>query len=94
MQNDRTCASHCPLLSILHSPFSILQAQTLALIAQVAPLADHIAVGKLNGHPHARTIDWVAFAHAVQTLLDDLGVRSRLKQDLRCLLPDHDGGHG
>ena len=69
-------------------------AQTLALIAQVAPIVDYIAVGKLNGHPHARTIDWVAVANEVQALLDALGVRSRLKQDLRCLLPDHDGGDG
>jgi DNA repair photolyase len=59
--------------------------QTLSIIRTTAAerIIDHYAVGKLNHHQHASTINWRAFAREVRDLLETLGVSYRLKDDLQ-----------
>lgn len=61
--------------------------ETLKLIMATHGFVDEYRVGKLNYHPHAKTIDWTKFAHDVVALLDELGCRYVLKTDLRRYLP-------
>jgi DNA repair photolyase len=59
--------------------------QTLSIIRTTAAerIIDYYAVGKLNHHQHASTINWRAFAREVHDLLETLGVSYRLKDDLQ-----------
>jgi DNA repair photolyase len=62
-------------------------AQTLDLIRSVVGVVDVFKVGKWNHDARAKEIDWPRFAREAQQLLDDLGVRYYLKDDLRKHLP-------
>jgi len=57
--------------------------QTLAVIKQTYRYVDHYKVGKLNYHPHAKTIDWPKFRTDVTAKLDGYGASYYIKQDLR-----------
>ncbi len=56
---------------------------TLQLIELASPYADTFAVGKLNRHPHAKTIDWPRFAAEARELLERLGVDYYLMRSLQ-----------
>lgn len=56
--------------------------ETLEIIRQTHTFVDLFKVGTLNGHPHARTIDWTKFANDVTTLLEELDCRFYIKKDL------------
>lgn len=58
-------------------------AQALAVIRKCAPHADEIRVGRLNYHPRAKEIDWPRFRSDATTLLQSLGCRHYIKEDLR-----------
>lgn len=55
---------------------------SLQLMEQASPCADTFAVGRLNRHPHAATIDWARFADQARELLDRLGVDYYLMRSL------------
>ena len=57
--------------------------QTLELIEICAPFVDLFKVGKLNYHKRARDIDWKAFGHGAVNLLEKLGSKYYIKNDLR-----------
>jgi len=57
--------------------------QTLALIREAHGYVDLFKVGKLNYDPLAKTIDWPAFAARAVALLEELGARYYVKNDLR-----------
>jgi DNA repair photolyase len=57
--------------------------QSLELIRQTHGYVDLFKVGTLNHHPHAKTIDWPDFARRARALLEELGARYYLKNDLR-----------
>ncbi len=48
---------------------------------------DEIRVGKLNYHPHAKTIDWAAFALDALAALQETNCKWRIKDDLFAYLP-------
>lgn len=48
---------------------------------------DEFRVGKLNHHPHAKTIDWAAFALDALAALQESGCAWRIKNDLYKYLP-------
>lgn len=56
---------------------------TMEIIRQTHGYVDEFKVGTLNYHPRGKEIDWPKFAREVQGLLDGLGCRYYLKQDLR-----------
>ncbi|MDD5190241.1 MAG: radical SAM protein [Dehalococcoidales bacterium] len=59
---------------------------TLEIIRKTYKFVDTFKVGKLNYHPHAKTIDWHTFAVNVKIILDELGCDYYLKEDLRACL--------
>jgi len=60
--------------------------QALNIIKVTHSYVDHYKVGKLNYHPHAKTINWKDTAIRVKSLLDELGCDYYLKEDLRAYL--------
>ena len=56
---------------------------TFEIIRQTHDFVDNFKVGKLNYHPHARSIDWHRFATDVKNLLTELKCDYYLKEDLR-----------
>lgn len=60
---------------------------TLELIGAAAETGcDIIKIGKLNYHPHAKTIDWAKFAQEAKDMCESLGVNYVLKADLAAYL--------
>jgi DNA repair photolyase len=59
---------------------------TLEIIRQTSPHVDEFKVGKLNYRQEAKAIDWARFARDAIALLDRLGKRYYIKQDLRAYL--------
>ena len=57
--------------------------QTFEIIRQTREFVGFYKVGKLNYHPHAKTIDWHKFGHKARELLDSLGCKYMLKKDLK-----------
>lgn len=55
----------------------------ILLIRKTAPYVDQYKVGVLNYHPHAKEIDWKDFGFRVMELLEKLGKKYYLKEDLR-----------
>ena len=53
------------------------------IVKETAGFVDLCKVGKLNHHPHAKTIDWKKFAVNITAMLDSLGKSYRVKEDLR-----------
>ena len=60
----------------------------LEIIHQTHEFVDLYKVGKLNHHPHAKTIDWQHFAIAAVQLLSSLDKPYYVKADLRAFLPE------
>lgn len=58
-------------------------AETLEIIRRTHAFVDEFKVGVLNYHALAKTIDWRRFAHEARDLLESLGCRYYLKEDLR-----------
>ncbi len=56
---------------------------TIEIIKRTHEFVDSFKVGTLNYHPHAKTIDWHAFAVSVKGLLTELKCDYYLKEDLR-----------
>jgi DNA repair photolyase len=56
---------------------------TLDIIERTKDYVDMFKVGKLNYHPAADTIDWAKFTRDAVTLLESLGKKYYIKQDLR-----------
>ncbi len=61
-------------------------AAALEIIRLTHPFVDLYKVGKLNHHAHAQTIDWQKWADTSTALLDSLGKRYYVKDDLRAFL--------
>lgn len=59
---------------------------TYDIIECTAPFVDEFKVGKLNYRPEAARIDWRAFAKGAIALLERLGKKYYIKQDLRAYL--------
>ena len=59
--------------------------QTLNLIRKVVEehLVDEVRVGKMNYHELAKQIDWKRFGDQVVELLEELGVKYMIKDDLK-----------
>jgi DNA repair photolyase len=57
--------------------------QTLAVIDETHRYVDHYAVGKLNYHPLAKTIDWAKFLRDVLEKLKTYGNSYYIKESLR-----------
>jgi len=47
--------------------------QTLAIIEATHHFVRHFKLGRLNYHPHAKTIDWAAYRRQARVMLQDLG---------------------
>jgi hypothetical protein len=62
-------------------------AQAVALIDELSPWVDEWRVGKLNHHPHAKTVDWYAFAASAIRALEDSGRDYMVKDALQPFLP-------
>jgi len=56
-----------------------------ALMKLTHTFVDEYRIGKLNYHPHAKTVDWKKFKHNVVKWCEDLGVNYILKKDLEVL---------
>ena len=52
------------------------------------PVVDTFKVGRWNHDARANAIDWRAFAQQAERLLQQLGARYTLKDDLRKYLPE------
>lgn len=63
----------------------IYPVETLSLIRRTS-FADIRKIGKLNYHPHAKTIDWRKFAQDASALCESLGLNYVLKEDLKAYL--------
>jgi len=61
--------------------------QALLLIEHQADIVNEFRVGKLNYHPHAKTIDWAAFALDALAALQESGCSWYIKDDLYQYLP-------
>lgn len=61
--------------------------QAVALVRSLSPIVDEWRVGKLNHHPHAKTVDWHAFAAKVIRALEDSGRDFMVKDALQPFLP-------
>ena len=61
--------------------------QTLAIIRRYHRFIDTFKVGKWNHAADAKAIDWEKFAREAVALLDSLGARYYIKDDLRKFLP-------
>lgn len=57
--------------------------QSLELIKATYKFTDLYKVGKLNYHPRAREIDWRKFTHEAVNLLERLGKKYYIKEDLQ-----------
>lgn len=57
--------------------------QSLEIIRRTHHFVDLFKVGVLNHHPLAKTIDWRKFGRQVVDLLENLGCRYYIKDDLR-----------
>lgn len=55
---------------------------TFDLIRRTHPFVDEYRIGKLNYHPHAKTVNWKQFKTDVVELCKELDCRYILKQDL------------
>lgn len=68
---------------------------TLELIGATSDFVGHYKIGKMNYHPHGKTIDWQKFAHDVTELLNKLGCRYYIKANLAKYLgkPSGFGSH-
>jgi len=64
--------------------------ETMEIICRTADAVDEFKVGVLNYHPRAREIDWYRFAREVVGLLESLGKKHYIKQDLRKYLADRE----
>jgi DNA repair photolyase len=64
----------------------ISPAGALEIIRRTHGFVDLFKVGKLNYHAHSKTIDWAAFAKEVVALLDSLGCKYLLKEDLKAYI--------
>lgn len=62
-------------------------ATSLEIIRQTLDYIELYKVGKLNYHPRAQEIDWAEFATQAVDLLQALGVRYYIKNDLAVFLP-------
>jgi DNA repair photolyase len=62
-------------------------AQAVDLIGTLSPWADEWRVGKLNHHPHAKTVDWRSFAAKVIRAMEDSGRDFMVKDALKPFLP-------
>lgn len=51
----------------------IMPEVTLEIIRRTHPFVVHYKIGRLNYHPHAKTINWAKFAKEAVELLDSLG---------------------
>ena len=58
----------------------------LEIIRLTHDFVDRFKVGKLNYHPHSKTVDWYRFASDVDGLLAELRCDYYLKEDLRGFL--------
>ena len=65
--------------------------RTLRIIERTAPFVDHYKLGKLNYHPHAKTIDWADFTKRAVELLESLSKSYYVKESLREYLPEVNG---
>lgn len=65
----------------------IYPAAALEIIRRTHPFVDLYKVGKMNYHPIANTIDWRQFALDAIALLESLGKRYYIKNDLAAFLP-------
>lgn len=54
----------------------------LELILKTHKFVDEYRIGKLNYHPHAKSVDWGLVKHGVVDLCERLGVNYILKKDL------------
>ncbi len=67
----------------------VMTRQALQVISWLSDKVDEFRVGKLNYHPHAKTIDWTAFALDALVALQESGCAWRIKDDLyKCLPPN------
>lgn len=66
-------------------------AAALEIIRLTHPFTDLYKVGKMNYHPIAATIDWRNWADTATALLDQLGKRYYIKNDLRPFLSRQPG---
>ncbi|MDR3572876.1 MAG: radical SAM protein [Anaerolineaceae bacterium] len=57
--------------------------EVLGIIWKSHEFVDEYKVGTLNYHPHAKTIDWRKFSHDVVALLEKLGCKYYIKNDLK-----------
>jgi DNA repair photolyase len=55
---------------------------TIKLMEMTRGFASHYKVGKMNYHPHAKTINWQKFGWDIKRRMDELGVKYYLKRDL------------
>jgi hypothetical protein len=62
--------------------------QALELVQTLSPWVDEWRVGKLNHHPHAKTVDWALFAQRVLPALEDSGRDYMVKDALKPFLPE------
>lgn len=60
----------------------IVPAETLEVIRQTNSFVDLYKVGKLNHHPAAQKVDWRRFGQEAVNLLESLGKRYYVKDDL------------
>jgi DNA repair photolyase len=60
---------------------TIEPAESLELIRRTHEFTDLFKVGKLNYHPHAKTIDWRKFGHDAIRLLESLGYHRQMNPD-------------
>lgn len=63
--------------------------QSLELIRQTAPFVDMFKVGRWNHDARANAIDWATFGTAAVALLESLGKKYYIKEDLAKYLPPH-----
>lgn len=61
--------------------------ETLAVIRRTFEFVDLYKVGKLNYHPHAKTVDWGRFANDAVALLEETDVPFYVKDSLLPYLP-------
>lgn len=62
-------------------------AQAIELIRGLSDIVDEWRVGKLNHHPHAKTVDWYRFAEDVSDALETSGRDYMIKDALQKYLP-------
>jgi DNA repair photolyase len=65
----------------------LIAAETLEIIRTCHAFVDFWKVGTLNHHAHATTVNWYTFARNVVSLLDEIGAKYLIKDDLKKHLP-------